>query len=402
MTRQPPLFIGTTESQSCAVILASAMTGHAIARTLGRLGVDTYGIYPARAAVARSRYWRGIRILDVSESPTDARAASLTRFGQSLSRRPQLIATTDDQARFVAAHSDLLSETFVFPTVNSALVATLTNKRHLYELCNRLHVPTPHTYFPRNAEDLQRIADTIRFPVILKGRETRASARQTKAVAKTRRRLADLSSAIDMRDYSTLMVQEYVPASVGSRWLFNGYFDESNRCLFGLTAIKVRENPISGGVASLAECRWNPRLAAEATALLETIGYRGPVDMDYCYDDVTDEYKLLDVNPRLGATFRALVDDRGWDVARVMFADLDGVPVISGRSLAKRRWLAEHADLVASVRYAQIGQLGLRSWIRSVMDVRELAWFSHDDLRPLVDLMRHAAAKLRRPRVGWP
>ncbi|MCA1569475.1 MAG: hypothetical protein LC798_03970 [Chloroflexi bacterium] len=384
------------------MILATATTGHAIARTLGRLGVSAYGIYPTRSAVTRSRYWRGIRILDLSAFPTSASAASLTRFGRSLPGSPQLITTTDDQARFVADHADLLGETFTFPRVSSELIATLTNKRLLSELCSRLKVPTPSSYFPADSEELQRLVETVRLPIILKGTEDRAAFRYTKAVARTRRRLAEICLTIEVRDYPGLMLQEYVPAgTTGSRWLFNGYFDASHRCLFGLTAIKVRENPISGGVASLAECRWNPRLAAEAIAFLEKIEYGGPVDMDYCHDEATDEYKLLDVNPRLGATFRALVDDRGWDVARAMFADQNGVPVDTGRSLARRRWLAEHADVVASVRNAQAGQLRLRSWLWSLIEVRELAWFSRDDLRPLLDLARYAVTKLRRPRAAW-
>jgi predicted ATP-grasp superfamily ATP-dependent carboligase len=184
--------------------------------------------------------------------------------------------------------------------------------------------------------------------------------------------------------------------------MFNGYFDASHKSLFGLTAIKVREHPIDGGIASLAEARWNPRLASEATGFLQQIGYVGPVDIDYAYDADRDEYMVLDVNPRLGAAFRAFVDSRGWDVARVMFADLSGTAVQLGEPLDGRRWLAEHADLAAALRQRRRRLLSLRMYLESLTGVRELAWFALDDPRPLLDLARQAKVKLHPLLTGRP
>jgi D-aspartate ligase len=47
---------------------------------------------------------------------------------------------------------------------------------------------------------------------------------------------------------------------------------------------------------------------------MQEIGYSGIVDIGYRYDRRDGEYKLLDVNPRVGATFRLFVDSNGMDV----------------------------------------------------------------------------------------
>jgi len=384
-------------SYAPVVVLAAATTGHGVARSLGRLGVQAYGVYPSRAEVARSRFWKGVKVLDVTRPPERTKIANLTRYGTSLPGRPHLIATTDDQARFIARHAALLQDTFLFPDVHHRLVDQLADKRRLYALCRSLDVPTPISYFPENAADLRATAGSLTFPLIAKGTETRGSSWHMKEIVHSFDDLARLLALMPPKAYEGFMLQEYLPARPESRWLFNGYFDGSGRCLFGSTAVKHRENPISGGIASLAECRNNSRLMSEASGFLSRIGYSGPVDIDYCYDGVADKYLVLDVNPRVGASFRALVDDRGWDVARAMFADLEGIAVNPGRSLDRRRWLAEHADLVSSLRYARAGQLNFRTWISSIVDVEELAWFARDDPRPLLDLARLALTRLHRP-----
>lgn len=383
-------------SYAPVVVLASATTGHGVARSLGRLGVRAYGLYPSQAEVARSRFWHKVKVLDVTRPPETTRVANLARFGASLAGRPHLIATTDDQARFIAIHSALLQDTFLFPDVHHSLVDQLADKRRLYALCRSLDVPTPISYFPENAADLRATAESLTFPLIAKETETRASIWHMKVIVHSPDDLARLLALMPPKAYEGFMLQEYLPAQPDSRWLFNGYFDASGRCLFGSTAVKHRENPISGGIAALAECRENARLVSEASNFLSRIGYSGPVDIDYCYDDVADKYLVLDVNPRVGASFRALVDDRGWDVARAMFADLEGIAVKPGRPLNRRRWLAEHADLVSSLRAARAGRLNFRTWISSLVDVKELAWFALDDLRPLLDLARLGLIRLHR------
>lgn len=383
-----------------ALVLATPNSAHAIARSLGRLGIEVYAVYSNRQGIIRSRYWRRIFVLDIAEDAGVKTAVGLAQVGKRIKPTPPLIATTDEQVRFVAAHSDVLERNYLLSVSNRELIARLSDKQRLFHLCSSMGIPTPAVYFPGDPKEAERVASSARLPLILKARTTHSSRKQVRQVAPTPSAVARLYSSIDPAMY---MLQEYVPRANGSRWMFNGYFDATHKCLFGATGTKIREHPVDGGVASLAEARWNPRLAAEAIGFLERIGYVGPVDIDYCYDDRSDTYMVLDVNPRIGASFRTFVDSRGWDVARVMVADLTGNAVRPGVPVDGRRWLAEHADLPAAVQLRRRGQLSGRRYVESVRAVRELAWFSVDDPRPLLDFSRRAAAKLRdayRRRLG--
>src|SRR3990172_3381338 len=103
--------------------------------------------------------------------------------------------------------------------------------------------------------------------------------------------------------------------------MFNGYFDSSSRCLFGLTGRKLRQYPPYTGVTSLGVCERNETVTKLTLRLMTAIGYRGALDIGYRYDARDGRYKLLDANPRVGMTFRLFVDTEGLDVVRALYLD---------------------------------------------------------------------------------
>jgi predicted ATP-grasp superfamily ATP-dependent carboligase len=122
--------------------------------------------------------------------------------------------------------------------------------------------------------------------------------------------------------------------------------------------------------------------------LMKAVGYRGPLDIGYKYDARSGQYKAIDVNPRIGRTFRLLVDTIGMDVARALYLDLTGQPVVTGQLREGRKWVVENFDLLSSPRYCRDGKINPWQWIRTYRDVEEAAWFARDDLAPFIAMGR--------------
>jgi predicted ATP-grasp superfamily ATP-dependent carboligase len=135
----------------------------------------------------------------------------------------------------------------------------------------------------------------------------------------------------------------------------------------------------------------NHEVDAMTRRFLSAIGYRGIVDLGYRYDARDGRYKLLDVNPRIGATFRLFVDRNGLDVARALYRDLTGQPVEPVEPVAGRKWLVENYDVASSLRYARDRRLTARGWAGSFRGVEETAWFAKDDVVPFVRMVGDAA-----------
>jgi hypothetical protein len=63
--------------------------------------------------------------------------------------------------------------------------------------------------------------------------------------------------------------------------------------------------------------------------------------IDYRFDKRDRQYKLLDINPRIGAQFHVFVDDNGVDVARALYRGLTGQNVRRARQVDGRVFVVE-------------------------------------------------------------
>ena len=146
----------------------------------------------------------------------------------------------------------------------------------------------------------------------------RRDARETPSVtlARTRDEVADAAR----NGGGNLLLQEYIPGGSATSWMFNGYFDDQSRCTFGLTGYKIRQYPFNGGFTTLGQLEHNEELLQTAIELFEAIGYVGIVDVGFRFDIRDSTYKLLDINPRVGSTFRLFASEDGRDVVSTCFA----------------------------------------------------------------------------------
>lgn len=383
----------TAESSDASVPVLVLKMHHGslgIARSLGRLGVAVYGLAARRDAwAARSRYWRACFEWDVENAPPARSLDYLLGLGAWLGRCPLLIAVSDRTAEFVAEHAEALSSTFRFPRNPYDLVTRLTSKREMYFLARRCGIPTPETEFPASRADVTESVERIRFPVMLKGIDgLRLHARtgRTMVIVRNASELLELYDRMEDPAHPNLMLQEYIPGGEDSVWMFNGYFDGESRCLVGFTGKKIRQTPVYTGSTSLGILLRNEEVIATTERFMKAIGYRGILDIGYRYDARDGRYRVLDVNPRIGSTFRLFVDRDGLDVVRALYRDLTGQRVTQAAPLEGRRWIVEDQDLVSSYHYWRDGNLGILQWLLSLRGVREGAWFAWDDWKPFLQM----------------
>lgn len=366
-----------------------------IARSLGRMGVPVYfATVQATTPALRSRYSRG---QPVQLAPGADVVGSLHELARQLGGRPILLPADDVAALFVDEHKVMCSYAFLLPDQPAGLAHRLSDKATLHRLCEAAGVPTPVARFPASREEFLAQAAELGYPVVVKSMDPVLLRRRpgAKSVAIVRNpdeaaRIHDAGEDAAQRNY---MLQEYIPGDARSVWMFNGYFDRTGRCAFGMVGQKVRQFPPSTGTTSLGVTVENPEVHRLATAFLEGLGYRGIVDLGFRRDDRDGRYKLLDVNPRIGSTFRLFVSRNGLDVVRAMYLDMTGQEVPATVTPIGRRWLVEDQDLSTAVRMARAGGLGLRGYLSSLRGVQETAWLAKDDLRPVADMLGATIAR---------
>jgi len=359
--------------------------GLGIARSLGRLGIPVYSVDATRWEPAfASRYCRGRFLLDLENEPSDNAVSELLRIARKVGGRPILIPTTDWTCAWVAENARDLRLEFRFPAQDAALVHTLCDKHRMQEIARQHGVPIARSVLPRSMREVVNFIAGAEFPVMVKetsGGRLRARAGGTKFVVQTPRELIELYARAGDPELPNLIIQEFIP---GEDWMFNGYFDAASNCLFGMTGRKIRRFPVNTGVTSLGICVPNDTVLRATSDFMRALQYRGILDIGYRRDQRDGTYKVLDVNPRIGCSFRLFASDNGLDVARALYLDLTGQVVPPAEAVAGRKWMVEDFDLFSGLRSWCAGALSCKDWIRSLAGVQETACFAADDPLPFV------------------
>jgi len=369
-------------------------------RTLGRMGVQLYALAPEHhGRVWSSRYCRRCFDWDPLNSRVEQSLERLCWVGRQFERRALLLPTFDEGAIFAATHCAQLREYFVYPTQSAGLVRSLVSKKEMYVVARRHGIPVPETVWPESRNDVLRFAKTAQFPVTLKairGVHLKKRAGVTAFIVPSAGELLELYDRYEDFAQPNLMVQEYIPGDDNCGWGFNGYFNDDSDCILGGTTRRLRQYPVHVGNTSLAVIQHSEEIDGAARRFMKAVGYRGLVNIGFRYDARDGQYKVVDVNPRLGASFRSFITKNGSDVLRAFYLDLTGQPVLTAQPRVGRKWLLEH-DLRTWLRYHSEGH-SFRSLLALYRGVRELAYFSVDDPCPALAMCLNV---LFRPLHRW-
>jgi predicted ATP-grasp superfamily ATP-dependent carboligase len=375
----------------------------AVARSAGRLGIPVYAVRRDRHEPAiRSRYITGA--LELPDGASDeARLEAISALGDRIGRA-LLVAIDDRAAVFVADHARELSDRFLLPAQPSGLARQLASKREMWELCRRHGIPAPVSWFPASGHELLEQAAQLGYPVVVKRSDPWLPSRDPHApsvcIARDRGALISAYDRMESTVRPHVLLQEYLAGGADSVWVFNGYFDARSDCLCWFTGRKLRQYRPRVGPASLGVCETNSEVAELSERFLRGIGYRGIVDMGFRRDPRDGSYKLLDVNPRIGSSFRMFVGRGGLDVLRAQYLDLTGQSVAEGPVADGRKWIVEPADLASAAQLGRTRELTLTAWLRSLKGIEEAAWWAADDPLPFVRmctrLMPHTYSVIRR------
>lgn len=385
---------GGLDTSVPVVVLGAGYGGLAVARSLGRVGVP---VYVVEARVGRpslaSRYWKKAFRWDLSTEQPHSSVEFLLDIGACIGNKGLIMPTTDVSALFVAEHAAELQARFIISRQSASLTRALLNKRELHALLQRLGLPFARTAFPMSEQGLLEAVEETGLPAIVKAISPVVPPGKTKLFVKSRKEVLRLIAPA-MVGHGNVLIQEYIPGGEDSNWFFDGYFNRQTRCLAAGTGQSIRRWSVHTGVASLAVSRPNRSVEKSSLTLAQAIGYQGLVDIDFRHDRRTGEYKIVDVNPRIGAAFRLFLTRDGRDLATVCYMDMTGQPVPVVEPLEGRKWWLEE-DIFSSLRDRRERDLTFLAWVRSLAGVQEAAWFAVDDLAPFCGwLQSHLGSSL--------
>src|SRR5258706_3959623 len=156
----------TWQGRVGAVVLGGDFHGLGIIRSLGRRGIPVCVIDDRHSIAKFSRY----ATLSLN-APNIRKERETVDFLREIAERYNLkgwvlFPTRDEHVAAVSRWRAELAQWYRVPTPGWDCIKWAWNKRNTYKLAERLGIPTPRTWCPRNQEELDAIAAD--FPLAVK------------------------------------------------------------------------------------------------------------------------------------------------------------------------------------------------------------------------------------------
>ena len=369
------------------VVCGGCYQGLGIVRSLGRRGVPVCVVDDERSIARFSRYTtHSVHVENLRDE--QATIDTVLDVGRQLGLDGWVLyPTREETVAAFSRHRSLLQRQFRVPTPDWDTVRWAWDKRNTYRLAGELGIPTPRTWYPHDARELDGIDG---FPVAIKPAIKEHFIYATKAKAwraDTREELAErFGEAAAILPPGEVMVQEVVPGGGRQQFAYCAFFKDGH-AVASMVARRWRQHPPEFGRAStFAETTELPLLETLSERFLREIAYYGLVELEYKLDPRDDRYKLLDVNPRTWG-YHTLGPRAGVDFPYLLFADQLGAPLEPSRAAAGVRWVRLVTDLPVGALEILGGRLDWRAYLRSLRAAHTEAVFSRDDPLPgLVEL----------------
>jgi D-aspartate ligase len=357
-----------------------------IARTLGRLGVPVYAVVEdGYTPLATSRYIAKTFVWKSWPSDTETFLSSISKIAETIRRPTILLAVDDLSSAIVAENANALSQWFLLPQLPAHLPRELANKASFYSLCTKVGIPCARTVIPRNADDIDAFVKDAAFPIVLKAAEQwqLIKGKYSTTIIYDREQLIEFCSDIREDDYSSILLQEYIP---GEDWIYHGYCNFRKDLYVGFTGKKLASFPPGAGATVLGISSANAMLTHQCEKLLKAISYSGIIDMDWRHDERDGQYKIMDCNPRVGQNFRMFENTAGVDVVKAQYLDLAGCIIDRAPMIEGRVFTVEPFYFISLLRRGRRRNASTSGLVgHSPAGNRELAWWRGDD--PLPALM---------------
>jgi D-aspartate ligase len=368
-----------------------------IARSLGKRGIPIYGIDADPKAPGKySKYVHFVQSPDPEKDDGSSYIQFLVDFGKKLGGKAVLYPLSDRHVLLCSQERSALEEFYAYVMPDHETVIGLTTKDGLHTIAEKFNIPAPQTIFLRHGDEVQSIAESLHYPVILKPTESTywhepriASILRSDLLAGRAKVIVCHNAEALIKAYQLiaaydhrLVIQEVIPGEDSRLAYISFYFDRQSRPLGIFAGRKYRVIPTGFGSASYVRSMVDPELEKAAFELLNSVGYQGLGGIEFKKDARDERYKLIEFNPRFGM-WDGLGAKCGVDLAYLAYCDALHLPVDPVFSYREDViWVDWQRDTRAAVEYMRKGELAFGEWMRSLWGEKMWAIYSRDDWRP--------------------
>jgi len=299
-----------------------------------------------------------------------------------------LFPTNDLMLDFLSTNYKLLINDFYLGIPTPETVNIFYNKRNTYQFAEKHSIPIPMSWYPESLDDLRSLSKRLSYPVILKpaimhsfhkkfGRKAFKCDSQSELEAVAERLVKTIP--IDQ-----LIVQEFL--SGGAKTLYSyGAFAADGHVYAAVMANRIRQRPMDFGNSTTYAITCNiPRIQYFAEKILSLTNYSGLAEVEFMYDEKTDQYKFLEINTRAWK-WHSISEGIGFSFIGKLIRYYNNNDFAEIKKFNERiAWVERLTDFAIIVKEILKGRMLLKEVINSYRAKKVFAVWSRQDIKPFL------------------
>jgi predicted ATP-grasp superfamily ATP-dependent carboligase len=213
-----------------------------------------------------------------------------------------LLPMEDPTLRWVSENRESLAENARFLIPSREALATAWDKALTLQTAQRLGLPCPRTWEPKDAlEFAEKARELETGTFVTKPRSGTGSAGITYGESRTR---ADWEA--HWRQQGPMIIQERVPPQ-GRGQGVSILMGTDGECVAAFAHERLQQYPNSGGPSTDRHGIWAPELVEQSVSLLKRLEWRGIAMVEWKVDPRDGIPKLMEINPRFWGSLELAV-----------------------------------------------------------------------------------------------
>jgi D-aspartate ligase len=300
--------------------------------------------------------------------------------------RALLMPTNDRWVGFLADNYEELSEWYKLSVPKPDITDICYNKIKTYTRAKEMGIPIPESFFPKDETELLALQDKVSYPVIIKPAvmHTFYSKLGKKVyVCNSPQELLEnyrLATQVILPD--EVIVQEFLAGGPTKLYSF-GSFCSGDKVWGSFVANRIRQKPMDFGISTtFARTVLNETINEQAIRFLTGINYFGLSEVEFMYDDKSDQFKLIEINPRTWK-WHTISNKIGINLIGMLVDYLNERPLEEKHNTRENLgWTERLTDTYVVMTEAWKGRLNYADYLKSMSSKKEYACFSWKDPLP--------------------
>ncbi len=384
------------------LVLARAVTGLDVVRSLGRAGIPVHAIYFKHDDPVRlSRYCQA-SFYDDSLGDEDALLRHVIAVARGLGNRPIVVPTCDAHALMLSRHARVLEEFSRVLTAEYSDLIEVVSKDRLYAHAHAAGLATIPGIVAPQLHEVAQWSLIHNGPYLIKPFYVGVPGAKLKLKNLTIPSREALLGYVANNSMDSLIVQQLIQGGDGYIFDCYGYCGRDGRVQAMATKRRWRQEPPDFGTCTMGEIP--ARLNGDTDGLLreyterlfDHVSYHGIFGVEWLCDRETRRFYLIDFNARPFMSI-AHVAAAGLNLPALAYADMTNgdfgtfAPAPRIKHIFGLDLLRDVESLIAK---RQRGELTLGAWLRSIAKCRHFYYASWRDPMPgiarLIEIVRRS------------